>query len=445
MTVHSIDGKTQTTKLERIGKLAAEKKDIVFNNLGHIVDLYSLRKSFHRLDGNKAVGIDGVTKEAWGKNLESNLQDLLKQIRQGGYRPKPARLVEIPKEDESTRPLAISCFQDKIAQQTVADILTTIYEPLFLSASYGYRPEIDGHEALRALMKYSNEAKDGATVEIDLRKYFNSIPHEVLMKILNEKISDSRFLRLIERLIRTPVMENGKEEINRRGVPQGSIISPILSNIYLHYVIDDWFNKISQTHMKSRSKQIRFADDMVFIFHCKEDAERFYEVLPKRLAKYGLELHEGKSSVIRTGSKAAAEAHARGERLPSYKFLGFTCYWGQSRNGTWRLKYKSRSDRFKAKLNGLKKYLTENLNTETQAVVKRIIMVVQGWGNYHAISDNQKKVSSFIYQIKRILFKWRNRKGGRRKLNWSQFSNLLTRLAFPETFKTKSMFAICRS
>jgi group II intron reverse transcriptase/maturase len=350
-------------------------------------------------------------------------------------------MVEIPKEDGSTRPLAISCLEDKIVQGSVTAILTAIYEPSFLPSSYGYRENIDGHEALRALMKYSNQSGDGATVEIDLRKYFNSIPHPVLMEILEQKISDKYFLKLIEKLIRTPIMENGKAEINRRGVPQGSIISPVLSNVYLHHVMDKWFDETRQSYMTGRAQQVRFADDMVFVFQHMEDALRFYKVLPKRLAKYGLELHEGKSSVVRSGSRAAAEAHAKGGRLPNYKFLGFTCYWGQSRNGSWRLKYKSRSDRMAAKLNGLKKYLRANSNVKTQTVIKQVKRVVKGWINYHAISDNQRRVNGFIFNTRHILFKWRNRKGGHRRLDWARFSNLLFRLEYPRTFKTKSMFA----
>ena len=443
MTVHREDGEHRMTKLERIGKLAAEKKDTVFNNLGHVVDLDLLRKSYRQLDGKKAVGIDEVTKVAYGGNLEENLLNLLRQIRTGAYKPKPSRIVEISKEDGSKRPLAIACFEDKIVQGAVATILTKIYEPLFLPCSYGYREGVNGHEALRALMKHSNQNSDGAVVEIDLRKYFNSIPHLALKEVLQEKISDKRFLRLVEMLIRAPIMEGGKAELNRRGCPQGSIISPILSNIYLHHVIDSWFYGIRETHIKGRAELVRFADDMVFVFQHKEEAERFYKVLPKRLEKFGLKLNEEKSSQIPSGGKAAEEAHERGERLPTYKFLGFVCYWGQSRSGTWRLKYKSRSDRLTAKLNGLKKHLKDNLNEETHAVLKRVRMVVLGWVNYHAISDNQRQVNVFIQNSRRIIIRWINRKGGKRRMSWVKLDRMLKQIGYPRSFKTTSMFATC--
>lgn len=441
MTVTPVDGEKKTTKLERIGKRAKFQKDGVFNNLAHAVDLDLLRECYRQLDGKKAVGIDGETKASYGEKLEGNLEDLLARIRRNAYKPQASRLVEIPKEDGSTRPLAISCFEDKIVQQAVAKILTVIYEPQFLLCSYGYREGVNGHEALRALMKYSNQNPDGVTIEIDLRKYFNTIPHDSLQGILREKITDKRFLKLVEKLIRAPVMANGKAELNRIGCPQGSIISPILSNIYLHHVIDNWFHEISKSHLRGRADMVRFADDMVFVFQFKEDAEKFYKVLPKRLEKYGLKLHEDKSSMLRSGSRAAEEADKRGERLPIYKFLGFVCYWGRSRNGRWRLKYKSRPDRFVGKLKGLRKYLKESLSERTDKVLERVKRTVKGWINYHAISDNQRRVSSFILLSKRALLSWINRKGGNRKMNWGRFGTLMKRINYPQNFRTTSMFA----
>ena len=235
-------------------------------------------------------------------------------------------------------------------------------------------------------------------------------------------------------------MVNGKAELNKVGTPQGSIISTILANIYLHHVMDTWFDRIKRSHMSGRADMVRFADDMVFVFQKKEDAEKFYKVLPKRLEKFGLKLHAEKSSKIGSGSKAAQEMASNGKRLPTYKFLGFTCYWGKSRNCRWRLKYRSRSDRFTTKLKGLKKYLAERLNKETYETIDMVKLVVKGWVNYHAISDNQRRVSAFILQSKRILLKWINRKGGKRKMNWTKFSRLLKRVGYPERFKTTSMF-----
>jgi RNA-directed DNA polymerase len=442
MTVHTACGEQKTTKLECIGKRAIHRKDTVFNNIGYVVDLELLHECYQELDGKKSIGIDRVTKEAYGRKLEDNLQDLLARIRRHAYKPQASRVVEIPKEDGSTRPLAISCFEDKIVQLAVSKILTAVFEPQFLPCSYGYREGVNGHEALRALMKYSNQMTKGATLEIDLRKYFNSIPHDKLQGILAEKISDKRLLKLIEKLIRAPIVTNGKAELNRLGCPQGSIISPILSNIYLHHVVDRWFSEISKSHLQGKAEMVRFADDMVFVFQKSEDAEKFYKVLPKRLEKYGLKLHEDKSRLLKSGSKEAEAAEKRGERLPTYKFLGFLCYWGKSRNGRWRLKYKSRADRFTGKLKGLREYLGKSLNQETKSTIARVKRIVVGWVNYHAISDNQRRVSSFILWSKRALFRWINRKGGQRKMNWTTFEKLLKDTKYPHNFKTTSMFNV---
>jgi len=442
MAVHTAYGEQKVTRLECISRRAIHRKDTVFNNIGYVVDLDLLSECYQELEGKKAIGIDGVTKEAYGRKLEDNLQDLLLRIRKRAYKPQASRIVEIPKEDGSTRPLAISCFEDKIVQLAVSKILTAVFEPQFLPCSYGYREGINGHEALRTLMKYSNQFTKGATLEIDLRQYFNTIPHDKLKGILETKISDKRFLQLTEKLIRTPVMVDGKAKLNRLGCPQGSIISPMLSNIYLNHVIDCWFRDISRSHLEGKAEMVRFADDMVFVFQKVEDAEKFYKVLPKRLEKYGLKLHEDKSSILKSGSKEAEYAESRGERIPTYKFLGFTCYWGRSRSGRWRLKYKSRADRFTVKLRNLREYLSKSLNQETKAIMQRVKKIVTGWVNYHAISDNQRRVSSFILMSKRAIFSWINRKGGQRKMNWASFAKLLKEMNYPQNFRTTSMFTV---
>ena len=442
MTIHTVDGQQKKTKLECIGLRAIHRKETVFNNIGHAIDRDLLIECYQELDGQKAIGRDGVTKRDYSIKLEENLLGLLGRIRNRAYNPQASRIVEIPKEDGSTRPLAISCFEDKVVKLAVSKILTAVFEPQFLDCSYGYRKGINAHDALRALMKHSNQFSKGATLEIDLQQYFNSIPHDKLLGILREKIVEKRFLKLIEKLIRAPVVVNGKPELNRVGCPQGSIISPILSNIYLHYVIDSWVEELSRNHFKGKAKMVRFCDDMVFVFERSEDAERFQKVLPKRLEKYGLKLHETKSSLIKSGSDEAKAAEQRGERLQTYKFLGFTCYWGKSRNGRWRLKYKSRADRFTAKLKGLRTYLRKSLNQDTRLIITQVKQVIRGWGNYHSISDNKRRVNAFIHMSKRALYTWVNRKGGRRKMNWATLGTLLKAMKYPENFKTTSMFNV---
>lgn len=441
MTVHSKDRKSWLTKLERIGELSAQNRQLVFNNIGHVINADMLKEQFQLLDGNKAVGIDKVTKASYGENLDNNINTLIQKVRRGTYKPKPAKITEIPKEDGSTRPLAISCLEDKLVQLAVSTILSKIYEPLFLPCSYGYRPGKSCHDALRALNQATYKHPNGAIVEIDIRKYFNTIPHKVLMKLLRNKMSDNRFLRLIETLITAPIRVNKLDTTNTCGCPQGSIISPILANIYLHHVIDEWFNYITRSHFRGKAKMIRFADDMVFSFERQDDAKRFYAVLPKRLAKAGLEMHMEKSQLIPAGRLVALNAHQSNKHIPTFKFLGFTCYWGKSHKGFWRLKYTSRKDRFAAKLKGLRMYLKDNLNTrDTQSVLKTVIRVIQGWVNYHCVSDNRPRVQAFLEQSKRLILQWLNRKGGKRRVTWDKLLRLLKALGFPKANKTISMF-----
>jgi group II intron reverse transcriptase/maturase len=384
MTIHSNDGKSWQTKLDHINELSAQNASIVFNNLGHLINQSGLKKIFHLLDGSKAVGIDGVTKAKYGRNLDENIEKLILRIRRGTYRPQAAKLVEIPKEDGSSRPLAISCLEDKLVQLAVNEILMQIYEPLFLPNSYGFRPGKNCHDALRALNHNTYRFSDGAVVEIDLRKYFNSIPHDLLLDCLRKKISDKRFLRLVEILLKTPTRKGDEDIPNEIGCPQGSCISPVLANLYLHVVMDCWFEDIKHTHLKGKAELVRYADDMVFVFQHMSEAERFYRVLPKRLEKYGLSLHQEKSQLLPSGRMAAARAIAQGQCLPTYKFLGFVCYWGKGRNGFLRLKFTGRGDRFTAKLKEVKDYLRENLNTkDTPGIITRVVLIVRGWINYY--------------------------------------------------------------
>jgi len=444
MTAHSIGRTSWLTKLNRIGAVSQTSPLTVFNNIGHIIDEEMLYDAFHRLDGNKAAGIDGKTKASYGTRLHRNVRNLLRRIRRGTYRPKPAKVVHIPKEDGSTRALSISCLEDKLVQSVVAKILNTIYEPLFLPCSYGGRPNRSAHDALRALNQTAYRVSFGAIVEIDIRKYYDSIPHCGLMAYIEDKISDKRFLGLIRKLLQSSKLDEGKQIQNKQGCPQGSIVSSILANIYLHHVIDEWFSQIKASHLKGGAHMVRYLDDMVFIFEREDQAQRLFEVLPKRLARYGLELHEGKSSIIRAGRRYAAWAYARKEKMPTFTFLGFTVYWGKSTSGkTWRMKYRTRKDRFSSSLKRLREFLWRYRNTNNMPwLLSRVFAVVRGWVNYHGISDNHQKVKAFILSVKRLLFKWMNRRGGRKRMTWDRYVRGLKRMGFPERYKTISMIPI---
>ena len=441
MAVHSMTDKAWKTELERIRERSSKDKHAKFDNLRQHINLKSLKEAFDELEEDKAAGIDGVTKADYARELEKNLKELLRRIRTGSYKAQKSRRVEIPKEDGSVRIIMVACLEDKIVQKAVSKILEAIYEPTFEKDSYGFREEHNCHEALKALKGYVYRMKNGALIEIDIRKCFDSIPHAEMMKILEEKIKDRGFLRLIYKLMIAPIEEGGKEKRNEVGCPQGSIISPILSNIFLDIVIDKWLRDLKRSYFKNCVEMVRYADDMVFVFANKREAEKFYKVLPKRLRKYGLEMHEEKSQLLESGATAAAKAEKEGRRLGVYKFLGFTCYWGKAKKGFWRLKFKSRGDRVTRKLKEIKQYLRANLNaSKSNIVLERVKAITRGWINYHAISDNERRVKGFIQKVRYLLYKWMNRRGRKKKLSWERFNEIMKRIEFPMQFRVTSMF-----
>jgi RNA-directed DNA polymerase len=330
---HSIVNKTLNTKLDRIEQRSRKDPQGMFENLGHALDLDLLRTCYHSLDARKAVGVDGITKEQYGKNLEANLKDLLERIRNGSYYPQPSRIVEIPKVDGSMRPLAISCIEDKIVQEAVRRILEAIYEPLFLICSNGFRPGRNAHQALADLDKRLLKESCRAVMDIDLRKYFNTIPHKPLGKILQKKVKDRRLLYLIIKLIKAPTLDkDGKAQRNEVGSPQGSILSPLLANIYLHYVLDEWFIQLNQERLRGTAHMVRYADEVLFTFEGIKEAMIFHDILVARLDEYGLAVNAAKTRIIPCGSKVAREYAKAGKEMPTFTFLGFLHVWGQSKN-----------------------------------------------------------------------------------------------------------------
>lgn len=433
-----------STKLERIKQRSKLDRGTVFNNLGHVIDLEMLRSCFHGLDGSKAVGIDNVTKEQYEQNLEENLGQLLLKIRRGSYHPQASRIVEIPKSDGSRRPLAIACFEDKIVQESVKRILEAIYEPLFLECSHGFRPERGCHTALVALDKSLMSWECGAVLEIDLRKYFNTIPHEPLIRILEAKISDPRFLHLIIKLLKAPTLnEAGVPARNEVGSPQGSILSPVIANLYLHHAMDTWFTWINESKFGSSATMVRYADDAVFTFRNLVQAEQFQELLVKRLAEFGISLNEAKTKALIAGQREAAKCKRLELPMPTFTFLGFLHVWGISINrkagkAFWRVKRRTCPKRFKKKLSEIKADIRKNRHRKD--LVARIKRVTQGYLNYFAINDNSKRTSQFVHEVKRTLYKYLNRRSQRRSLTWPQFMEILRKENFPEARILRNLF-----
>jgi len=436
--------KTTNTKLGRVELKSRENPNEIFTNLGHILSLEFLTECFNRIDGNKAVGIDEITKEEYGKNLGSNLKILLSKIRDGSYYPKPTRTVEISKHDGTKRPLAISCLEDKIVQGAVCKILECIFEPHFLSCSHGFRPNESCHKALVDLDKNLMKAQTGAIVDVDIKKCFPSIPHENLIEILTNKIADKRFLYLIIKLIKCDSLDALNNVVrNDRGLPQGSILSPLLMNIYLHECVDKWFMEINVKEFEGGCTIVRYADDMVFTAKSVADAEQLRLKLGERLGEYGLELHETKTKVMPNGRKVVENLIKLGQRPPVFAFLGFIHVWGKSLNRStnkifWRVKRRTCPVRFKSKLSQILENFKKNRHRKDFFdYAKRI---VNGYLEYFAINDNMKRISQFVHEVKSMMFKWLNRRSQKPSFNWKRFAEILDKVKFPKPYIRHNLF-----
>jgi RNA-directed DNA polymerase len=421
----------------------------MFNNLGHVIDLNLLRTCFYSLDAKKAVGVDGITKEMYGKKLDANLQSLLKRIRDQSYYPKPSRVIEIPKTDGSMRPLAISCIEDKIVQEAVRRILERIFEPHFLDCSYGFRPGRNAHQALANLGKRLLQKDCSMAVDVDLKKYFNSIPHRQLGKILQIKVKDRRFLYLIIKLLKAPTVDkDGSVKKNEVGSPQGSILSPLLANIYLHYVLDIWFKKMNEDALRGEGHMVRYADDVFFTFTSPKSAKLFHGELIKRLEGFGLEVNAAKTKMIPCGTKVAGKYAEIGRKMPTFSFLGFLHVWGRSVNRKagiefWRVKRRTDPIRYRKKLAEIRLHLFKHRHDKR--LFPYTISVVRGYLEYFAVNDNARRIKMFLQEVKRFLFQALNRRSNKKSYLWKQFTRYLELNHYPTKVALKDLFFVSRS
>jgi group II intron reverse transcriptase/maturase len=390
----------------------------------HHFNVESLEACFHQLDGRKAVGIDGLSKAVYGQRLDENLQDLGARMRRMAYRPEPVRQVRIPKEGQpgATRPLGISTLEDKIVQKMVHRVLESIYEPLFLDGSYGFRPGRSCHEAIRALHQHLFRYEVQTVIDVDLASYFDSIDHHLLDSILRQKIRDERFLRYLHRMFKAGVLAEGELTVSEEGVPQGSICSPILANIFAHEVIDTWIEAMVKPRCKGRVALFRYADDLVICCQYDRDAQRIRRALPKRLARYKLRLKEEKTRMVSFSKRVYQQ-----ERRPaSFDFLGFTFYWGYSRNGTVIPKVKTQGKRLRIKLRKVGEWARQIRHQEKLPIIwKRFCAKLEGHIRYFGVSFNTTAVQKFIWAATQILFKWLNRRSQRQSFTWEQFNQFI--------------------
>jgi len=408
------------TKLKRIAWLSARDRNKVFGNLMHHFNEESLRSCFHELDGRKAVGIDGITKSEYGETLSGNLERLITSMQRMAYRPGPVREVRIPKSGQlgATRALGISNLEDKLVQKMMQKVLESIYEPLFLDCSYGFRPGRGCHDAVRGLTQHLFSHEVERVIDVDIANFFGTIDRDILDKLLREKITDQRLMRYIHRLLKAGILKAGELEVDEEGMTQGSCVSPVLSNIYAHYVIDNWFEEVVKKHCKGEVKLFRYCDDAVICCRYEKDAERIKRALIKRLAKYNLQLNEEKTRSV-SFSKCQQR---RNVKQDTFEFLGFTFYLGCSRVGAVIPKVKTSRKRLRSKLKELTGWIKRTRNKiRLQQIWKLFGAKLRGHIQYYGVSHNMRTLNQFLYEARRIMFKWLNRRSQRRSFDWEKF------------------------
>jgi group II intron reverse transcriptase/maturase len=405
----------------RIG-LLAKKKETVFNNLFHHINLENLHQAFRALDGKKAIGIDGISKAEYEKDLDRNIAELMQRIHAGTYRPQAKREIQIPKADGKTRPIAISCFEDKLVEWVLSKILESVYEPIFIRNSFGFRPRRGTDDAIKANYNILKDDKRPHVVEIDLAKFFNTVPHRSLMKQLRKKIQDPRLLGFIARFLAVDILDQeGTLTTAEVGTPQGSVMSPILANIYLHYVLDTWF---LENFASNGAVIVRYADDALFMFSKEQQAQEFLTALKARLAKYKLSLNEDKTGII-DFSKGKENV---------FHFLGFTFYWNHQKKG-WRktnLVIKTQVSKLGKKIQEFTEWLKANRSRmNTKKIWSITAAKLRGHYNYYGYYCNRRKLMHYYYEVIGALFKWLNRRSQRKSFSYEKFKRMLKRDPLP--------------
>ena len=422
------------TKLLRIAELAKSDPKMKFTSLAHLLNVQSLIQCHHELPNNKATGVNGTTKEQYAESLEENIMDLTNRLKSKSYRPVPVRRMYIPKlNSNKKRPLGIPEHEDKIVQKGIAKVLNAIYENDFLDCSFGFRPNRNCHDALKILNFYIEKRLVSYVVDVDIKGFFDNVDHKWMMEFLKHRITDPSLLRIISRFLKGGYMEEGRRYKTDKGTPQGGVISPILANVYLHYVLDLWFEKVVRKQCEGQAYMVRYADDFVCCFQHKREAIQFYESLKLRLKKFNLEIAEDKTKVIPFGRFAENNAKRTGNGKPAtFDFLGFTHYCGKSKQGKFRVKRKSSRKKVQGKLKESKEWLKSNRNKNIHLIMERFRRSLVGYYNYYCITDNSQTVNDFKEKIEILLFKWLNRRSQRKSFTWDKFRLFLQMFPLPK-------------
>jgi RNA-directed DNA polymerase len=421
------------TKLALIAERARREPQCRFTSLAHLLDTGFLATCYYRLGRDRASGVDGVTWKKYGEHLEENLRDLVARMKAKRYKPQPARRVYIPKDEHSQRPLGLPALEDKIVQKGIAEILEAIYEADFLDCSYGFRPGRGCHQAINAVDKTIMTQAVNHVIDADIKAYFDSVSHPGLMRCLQVRIKDPSFLLLIRRFLKAGYFEAGQIVATEQGTPQGGNLSPMLSNIFLHYVLDLWFEKRLKRQVRGVCFLVRYADDFVCMVQYQEDAQAMLQALCERFAQFDLALHPEKTRVISFGRYERQNARRQQRRPNTFDFLGFTHYCDRSRRGKFIVGRKTSRKKFRRKCRELNAWLK---------AVRSVCPVKQWWPvlrakltghyQYYGISGNMRTLSRFYHLAVRLAWKWLNRRSQRRSFSWERFRAYLEHYPLPK-------------
>jgi len=417
------------TKRQRIAELARSKRGVALSTLHHVIDLEWLKEAYRLTRKDAAPGIDGATAADYAENLEANLLDLLERIKSGRYQAPPVRRAYIPKADGSRRPLGLPTFEDKVCQRAVVMVLEAVYEQDFLPCSYGFRPGRSAHQALQELRTGFMSQGLRWVIDLDIEKYFDSISHSHLRDFLDRRVTDGVIRRMIDKWLKAGVLEDELLRHATEGSPQGGVVSPCLSNIFLHYVLDEWFENEVKPRLKGKGTLVRFADDAVMAFVDFRDAQRVIDVLGKRLARYELRLHPGKTRFVDFRSYRPDGKEHPDTDGTTFTFLGFCHVWGKSRWGKNIVRQVTAKQRYARALAAVTEWCRKNRHLPIPEQHAHLTAMMRGHYAYYGISGNNRRLNWYATQVERIWKKWLSRRGSR--FPWDRFKELLRRYPLP--------------
>ena len=415
--------------LLRVVERARREPEGRFYSLAHLLDVPALERAFHRLRGDAAVGVDGVSKEDYGRELEANLADLHRRLKAKRYRHQPLRRVHLPKADGRTRPIGISAVEDKIVQGAIREVLEAVYEQDFAECSYGFRPGRSAHDAIRALNRALYQGKVSWILEADIESFFDSLDRTKLEEMLQIRVADGSLRRLIGKCVRVGVLEGEERTVPERGTAQGSGLSPLLGNVYLHNALDVWFEREVKPRLRGEAVLVRYCDDFVIGFERREDAQRVEKVLGKRMERFGLRLHPEKTRLI------ACERPDRGQRggkgPGTFEFLGFTWHWQRSRRGRWQMRVKTRSKGLRRFVRTVSEWCRRHRHLPVQAQHAALRRRLTGHFQYFGVNGNYRSLARVVRATQRVWLKWLRRRSQRTRLTWERYRHLLARFPLP--------------